>query len=83
MRGDLTKSLIAVQGDHRAHIFHHAGMAVELQVALFKGANIARDHPYAMRIVSGKVCRQQMFRNKASFLWFAARIVQDFLDKMV
>ena len=63
----LTKTRIALQGQHAPGIAHDADVLVDLQPTRENRFDIARQHPDAVRIVTGEIRLDQLHRHQFGF----------------
>ena len=83
MGHDLAEAAVAVQRDNRTRVLHHAGVAVELQIALRVGSYVARDHAYAVGVMPGQVGGNQMVGDKRRFGGGASHMGEKGFNKMM
>ncbi|SVM48987.1 Uncharacterised protein [Klebsiella pneumoniae] len=79
----LAEAAVAVQRDHRARVFHDAGVAIELEITLRVGAYVAWDHADAVGIVPGQVGGNQVVGDKRRFGGGASHVGEKGFNKVM
>ena len=77
---NLAEAFAALDGQHRAGVAHHLRVQIELEFVVPQRRHITRNHPDAMRIVTGEIRGQQMVGDQLGLTRRTAGLLPDRLD---